>query len=315
MRITLWFAQPVGGGLVVQKSDGSTLITITNAGLFVPGADNSYPLGTAALRFSDVRANTATFSGAVNAAFIYWPADRQRHWKRHWIVRQHDRQRGHGHGPSDSSGELTASTSMARLRSPLPAAAGTLTGATLAAGVTGSSLTSVGVLSAPHMTSLVVDSGGLTVTAGGAAITGATSIHAADLSLDSVQWVNFGSVPTLYGDANNTLVRQPVGGGFVLQKSDGTTFLAIANSGTSNFGGAVGPLADNTYSPGHLLLPLGGCKGGHRDVLGRGCDRRRCRLLRPRGSRPACPCGHPCRRHRRTRWLRAHGLEEERYGV
>jgi hypothetical protein len=48
----------------------------------------------------------------------------------------------------------------------ITAAAGTLTGNTLAAGVTASSLTSVGVLAAPHMTSAVVDSGGLTVTAG-----------------------------------------------------------------------------------------------------------------------------------------------------
>jgi hypothetical protein len=46
------------------------------------------------------------------------------------------------------------------------AAAGTLTGATLNATVTASSLTSVGVLAAPHMTSPVVDSGGITVTAG-----------------------------------------------------------------------------------------------------------------------------------------------------
>lgn len=44
------------------------------------------------------------------------------------------------------------------------AAAGTLTGATLAANVLASSLTSVGVLASPHMTAPVVDSGGLTVT-------------------------------------------------------------------------------------------------------------------------------------------------------
>ncbi|MCW2968103.1 MAG: Chaperone of endosialidase [Solirubrobacteraceae bacterium] len=46
----------------------------------------------------------------------------------------------------------------------VPAAAGTLTGATLNATVTSSSLTVVGVLASPHMTSPVVDSGGLTAT-------------------------------------------------------------------------------------------------------------------------------------------------------
>jgi hypothetical protein len=53
----------------------------------------------------------------------------------------------------------------------VPAAAGTLTGATLAANVLASSLTSVGVLASPHMTSPVVDSGGLVVT-GNSTITG-----------------------------------------------------------------------------------------------------------------------------------------------
>jgi len=46
------------------------------------------------------------------------------------------------------------------------AAATTLTGATLNATVLASSLTSVGILAAPHMTSPVVDSGGLTITSG-----------------------------------------------------------------------------------------------------------------------------------------------------
>jgi hypothetical protein len=50
------------------------------------------------------------------------------------------------------------------------AAAGTLTGTTLNSTVVTSSLTSVGVLTAPHMTAPVVDSGGLTVTAGGVTV-------------------------------------------------------------------------------------------------------------------------------------------------
>ena len=71
----------------------------------------------------------------------------------------------------DTKGRVTALTSAT-----LVAPAGTLTGATLAAGVLASSLTSVGVLAAPHMTSPVVDSGGLTVTAGGATVTGNSTI-------------------------------------------------------------------------------------------------------------------------------------------
>ena len=61
----------------------------------------------------------------------------------------------------DAKGRVTALTSAT-----LVAPAGTLTGATLAATVLASSLTSVGILAAPHMTSPVVDSGGLTLTAG-----------------------------------------------------------------------------------------------------------------------------------------------------
>jgi hypothetical protein len=41
------------------------LATLVSTGL-VPGADDTTPLGTAALRWSDVRADTATFTGAVN---------------------------------------------------------------------------------------------------------------------------------------------------------------------------------------------------------------------------------------------------------
>lgn len=57
------------------------------------------------------------------------------------------------------------------------APAGTLSGTTLSSNVVTSSLTSVGVLASPHMTSAVVDSGGFTVTSGTSAlqaITGTT---------------------------------------------------------------------------------------------------------------------------------------------
>lgn len=56
------------------------------------------------------------------------------------------------------------------------AAAGTLTGTTLASNVVSSSLTSVGVLASPHMTGAVVDSGGLTITLGGLTATGNSTI-------------------------------------------------------------------------------------------------------------------------------------------
>lgn len=63
------------------------------------------------------------------------------------------------------------------------AAAGTLTGATLASGVTASSLTSVGILASPHVTTLTVDSGGLTITSGtlAAQAVTATTIQATGL--------------------------------------------------------------------------------------------------------------------------------------
>lgn len=55
------------------------------------------------------------------------------------------------------------------------APAGTLTGTTLSNSVVTSSLTSVGVLSSPHMTAAVVDSGGFTVTAGTTAVQALTA--------------------------------------------------------------------------------------------------------------------------------------------
>jgi uncharacterized membrane protein len=58
------------------------------------------------------------------------------------------------------------------------APAGTLTGTALAANVVTSSLTGVGVLVSPHMTGPVVDSGGLTVTAGTTAVQAFTATTA-----------------------------------------------------------------------------------------------------------------------------------------
>jgi len=87
------------------------------------------------------------------------------------------------------------------------AAAGSLTGATLAANVLASSLTSVGVLAAPHMTSPVVDSGGITAT-GASTITGTlggvttltcTTVTATNLdgTLSTAAQANVTSVGTL----------------------------------------------------------------------------------------------------------------------
>lgn len=67
------------------------------------------------------------------------------------------------------------------------AAAGTLTGTTLNATVVTSSLTTVGVLASPHVTALVVDSGGLTVSAGTTAVqalTATTGAFSAGLALN-----------------------------------------------------------------------------------------------------------------------------------
>lgn len=54
--------------------------------------------------------------------------------------------------------------------SDIPAAAGTLTGTTLASNVVSSSLTSVGILGSPHMTGAVVDNGGFQVAFGNVGI-------------------------------------------------------------------------------------------------------------------------------------------------
>lgn len=67
------------------------------------------------------------------------------------------------------------------------AAAGTLTGTTLNATVVTSSLTTVGVLAAPHMTAGVVDSGGFTITAGGLTVTaGGISVAAGTTAVQAL---------------------------------------------------------------------------------------------------------------------------------
>lgn len=78
-------------------------------------------------------------------------------------------------------------------------AAANLTGAALAAGVTSSSLTGVGILAAPHMTAPVIDSGGLSmpaqgisstnwsVTGGGAATFQSVSVVGAFTGIGTVQ--------------------------------------------------------------------------------------------------------------------------------
>jgi hypothetical protein len=152
------------GGIVISGSSSfANNIILTGGSTFLPGSDNTGTVGSATFRFAEVRAVTVYGAVVGNADTATKLATAR-------LI----------NGVSfDGTADITVT-----------AAAGTLSGATLAAGVTGSSLTSVGILAAPHMTAPVVNSGGLTitaggltVTAGGAAITGNSTITG---SLDKV---------------------------------------------------------------------------------------------------------------------------------
>lgn len=164
------------GGLVQVNADGSISLTplvgqlvsvtgsikyLTAVTQVIPGA-TSYSLrnnGNTADNLIIADVGTATFRGAVTA-------------------------------PSFSgslTGNATTATALATPRAingvsfdgssaiTIPAAAVTLTGNTLNAAVTASSLTSVGVLATPHLTSPIIDSGGLTITAGALTLASAAS--------------------------------------------------------------------------------------------------------------------------------------------
>lgn len=128
----------------------------------------------------------------------------------------------------------------------LVAAAGTLTGTTLAANVVTSSLTTVGVLAAPHMTSPVIDSGGLTVTAGGISITAGTlaaqAITGTTLNLTST------SAATRY-NATDISTQYSIGGVIALSRNGDYTDLVDGNNATvMRLGDATDPTNyyDNT---------------------------------------------------------------------
>jgi hypothetical protein len=47
-----------------------SIVRVTQSGQLIPGADNTYPCGISGKRWSDIRANTATFSGAVSVGSL-----------------------------------------------------------------------------------------------------------------------------------------------------------------------------------------------------------------------------------------------------
>jgi hypothetical protein len=134
------------------------------------------------------------------------------------------------------------------------AAAGTLTGGALAAGVLASSLTSTGILAALHMTSPVIDSGGLIVTAG-------TSTVNADLVLATApRIVTTGTVPTVGSGGAGTSALSIIAGATNTAgqfQVTATTVVAGAVLGVVAFGG--GPLAT---APKVVLVTLAAPTGG-----------------------------------------------------
>lgn len=95
------------------------------------------------------------------------------------------------------------------------APAGTLTGTTLNATVVTSSLTTVGVLVSPHMTGVVVDSGGLTITAGtlGAQAVTATTVGATGVVSSTASGGGFNLTPSGAGAATYYVMDNTVNGG------------------------------------------------------------------------------------------------------
>lgn len=99
------------------------------------------------------------------------------------------------------------------------APAGTLTGTTLAANVVISSLTTVGVLAAPHMTAAVIDSGGLTVTSGTSAlqaVTATTGIFSSTLSTSALTSTGAATI------AGMTVSHGGYGGGSAIPDTEST---------------------------------------------------------------------------------------------
>lgn len=132
------------------------------------------------------------------------------------------------------------------------AAAGTLTGATLNATVTASSLTSVGVLASPHMTTAVIDSGGLTITSGTAAlqaVTGTTGSFSSTLSSTGDFAVATNKF-TVAAASGNTLVAGTLG-------VTGAAMFAAVSGTSGTFSGAVSATGGLSSASG-LTVSAGG---------------------------------------------------------
>lgn len=121
------------------------------------------------------------------------------------------------------------------------AAAGTLTGTTLNSTVVTSSLTTVGILASPHMTSPVVDSGGLTVTAGGVTVTGNSTITG-----------TLGSITTLTATTGNLTSLAVSTGGVTIGALASGNSLAVTGS-ANNFAVTITGNSTSGQSYGQLI--------------------------------------------------------------
>ena len=144
------------------------------------------------------------------------------------------------------------------------APASALTGNTLAAGVTASSLTSVGVLASPHMTTPTVDSGDFTLAAGVTLLaSGLYVVQTADLTIANGTTQNTNLAITLGANQKWRIdfdiaasVNGPGGLTFVFSAPAGATgranFFGPTSSASAFFSGsttnlAVGPVQFSTY--------------------------------------------------------------------
>jgi hypothetical protein len=134
--------------------------------------------------------------------------------------------------------------------------AGTLTGATLNAAVTASSLTSVGILASLHMTSPVIDSGGLTVTSG------SISTTAGDIKVDGGH--------SFYHEPNG------VGGCYFVIDATATfagSLILQAGGGSAGFGGSIVAYGhSHATKPGDIVACVSASSGGKFRVNSSGLD-------------------------------------------
>lgn len=115
------------------------------------------------------------------------------------------------------------------------AAAGTLTGTTLNATVVATSITSVGVLASPHITTLTVDSGGITVTSGTTAVQAltATTITASGILTMSAAVSEIVPGATSFAIRNNAANQN----NFIVTNAGNATVLGTFGAAQTTIGG------------------------------------------------------------------------------